>query len=59
MENKRIQTDVIKSWRDPQVVETVRDRDVVRMAKMILADFTEVSKHTAHSLLRLAEKQKK
>ena len=54
MENKRIQTDVIKSWRDPQVVETVRDRDVVRMAKMIVANFAEVSKQTAHLLLKLA-----
>ena len=59
MGNRRIQTDRGKPWRDPQVIETARDRDVVRTAKMIVADFTEVSKQTAHILLRLAAKHKK
>ena len=44
MGNRRSQTDASKSCRDRRVVETARDRDVVRMAKIIVADFTEVSK---------------
>ena len=54
-----MQTDSNKSRRNAQVVKTTRDRDVVRMAKMIVANFTEVSKKTAHSLLKLAANQKK
>ena len=51
-----MQTDPNKSRRNPQVVKTARDRDVVRMAKMIMANFTEVSKQTAHSLLEAGRK---
>jgi len=45
--------------RNRQLVETARDRDVVRMAKLIVVNFTEVSKQTAHLLLKLAANHKK
>ena len=44
---------------DPQVVETNCDRDVVKMAKLILADFNEISRQTAYALLRLAASRRK
>ena len=59
MGKQRVQTRATKSWVDPEAVETNRDRDVVRMAKMILADFTQVSGQTAHALLRLAANRRK
>jgi hypothetical protein len=44
---------------DPELAATQRDRNVVKTAKMILADFTEASKSTAYALLKIAAQRRK
>ena len=54
MERQRAPVEATRSQAASPAGESDCDRDVVRMAKLILADFTDISRQTAYELLRLA-----
>ena len=59
MNEQRAQVKSTK-WRgDPPASDTNRDRDIVKMAKLILADFSDISKQAAYALLKRAANRQK
>lgn len=59
MEKQRVPTDApTLRGAVPQSSRPSRDRDVVKMAEVIIAHFPEVSGETAYALLRSAAKRK-
>ena len=59
MERQRAAVEATRSQAASSAGESDCDRDVVRMAKLILADFTDISRQTAYELLRLAASRRK